>query len=145
MGNPAAVRRWAAAWYSWMDPTEHVVASNVDERRGSRGHRGDRCRHFESKAAVRPVLVVVPGVVAKDCFEMMTAHHSALELDDEQHIELGELDGVHDEEVGGQDALGLGGDELFLQSARSWSETVASKDPMDRARRERGPLARSSP
>jgi hypothetical protein len=40
-------------------------------------------------------------------------HHSALELDDEQRIELGELDGVHDEEVGGQDAARLGGEELL--------------------------------
>jgi len=38
--------------------------------------------------------------------------YSALELDDEQRIELGELDRVHDEEVGGQDAARLGGEEL---------------------------------
>ena len=64
--------------------------------------------------------------------------YAALELDDEKHIELGELDGVHDEEVGGQDALGLGGEELLPggSTARSWSETVAAKDPADRARRD---------
>jgi hypothetical protein len=39
--------------------------------------------------------------------------YAALELDHEQHIELVETDRVHDEEVGSQDALGLGGDELF--------------------------------
>ena len=39
--------------------------------------------------------------------------YAPLELDDEQHIELGELDGVHDEEVGGQDAARLGGEELL--------------------------------
>jgi hypothetical protein len=68
-------------------------------------------------------------------------HHSALELDHEQHIELGELDRVHDEEVGGQDALGLGGEELFpgRSTARSWSETVAAKDPADRACRDADP------
>ena len=56
-------------------------------------------------------------------------HHSALEIDDEQRIELGELDGVHDEEVGGQDAARLDGEELLpgRSTARSWSETVASK------------------
>jgi len=55
------------------EPTEHVVASNVAERRGSRGHCADRCRHLESKTTVRSMLVVMPDVVAKDCFEMMTA------------------------------------------------------------------------
>jgi hypothetical protein len=55
------------------DPTEHVVASNVAERRGSRDHFVDRCRHFEPKAAMRPMLVVMPDVVAKDCFEVVTA------------------------------------------------------------------------
>ena len=57
------------------DPTEHVVASNVAERRGSRDHFVDRCRHFEPKAAMRPMLVVMPDVVAKDGFEMMTAEN----------------------------------------------------------------------
>jgi hypothetical protein len=55
------------------EPTEHVVASNVAERRGSRGHRDDRCRHVEPDAAVRPVLVIVPDVVVKDCFEVVAA------------------------------------------------------------------------
>jgi len=40
-------------------------------------------------------------------------HHSALELDDEQRTELVELDRVDDEEVGGQDAARLGGEELL--------------------------------
>ena len=67
--------------------------------------------------------------------------YAALELDDEKHIELGELDGVHDEEVGGQDALGLGGEELLPggSTPRSWSETVAAKDPADRACRDADP------
>ena len=58
-------------------------------------------------------------------------HHSALELDDEKHIELGELDRVHDEEVRRQDALGLGGEELLpgRSTARSWSETVGVEVP----------------
>jgi hypothetical protein len=68
-------------------------------------------------------------------------HHSAPELDDEQRIELGELDGVHDEEVGSQDALGLGGEELLpgRSTARSWSEPVTAKDPADRACRDADP------
>ena len=57
------------------EPTEHVVASNVAERRGSRDHLADRCRHSESKAAMRPMLVVMPDVVAKDCFEAVTAEN----------------------------------------------------------------------
>ncbi len=64
--------------------------------------------------------------------------YAALELDDEHHIELGETDRVHDEEVGGQDAARLGGEELLpgRSTARSWSEPVAAKDPADRARRD---------
>jgi hypothetical protein len=57
------------------EPTEHVVASNVAERRGSKGHFAERCGHFEPKTAVRPMLVVMPNVVVKDCFEMMTAEN----------------------------------------------------------------------
>ena len=57
------------------EPTEHIVASNVAERWGSRDHFADRCRHSESKATVRPMLIVMPDVVAKDCFEMMTAEN----------------------------------------------------------------------
>ena len=57
------------------DPTQHVATSNVAERRGNRGHRGDRCRHVQSKTTVRPTLVIVPDVVAEDCFEMVTAEN----------------------------------------------------------------------
>ena len=57
------------------DPTEHVVASNVAERRGSRGHFAERCGHLESKAAVRPMLVVMPDVVAKDGFEVVATEN----------------------------------------------------------------------
>jgi hypothetical protein len=59
------------------DPTEHVATADVAERRGSRGHCAERCGHFESKAAVRPMLVVMPDVVAKDGFEMTTAEKRA--------------------------------------------------------------------
>ena len=213
------------------DPTQHVATADVAERQASRGHFAERCRHLESKAAVRPMLVVMPDVVAKDCFEMTTAEnerpvetlfsygpypalrdrvrtrrsdgrldhldtfggehvveaggelrvavsdqeperpsvlgeisgevpgnlgdkgggrmigdtedvdYAALELDDEQHIELGETDRVHDEEVGSQDALGLGGDELLpgRSTVRSGSEPVAAKYPTDRARRDADP------
>ena len=67
--------------------------------------------------------------------------YAPLELDDEEHIELVETDRVHDEEVGGQDAVGLGGEELLpgRSIARSWSEPVASKDPADRARGDADP------
>src|ERR1039458_9973111 len=67
--------------------------------------------------------------------------YAALDLDDEQHIELGALAGVHDEEVGGQDAARLGGEELLppRSTARSWSGTVASKYPADRACRDADP------
>jgi len=57
------------------DPTQHVATADVAERRGTRGHCTDPCRHFESKAAVRPMLVIVPDVVAKYCFEMVTAEN----------------------------------------------------------------------
>ena len=57
------------------EPTEHVATADVAERRGSRGHCTDPCRHFESKAAVRPMLVVMPDVVAKDCFEMVATEN----------------------------------------------------------------------
>jgi hypothetical protein len=67
--------------------------------------------------------------------------YAALELNHEKHIELVENDRVHDEEVGGQDALGLGGGELLpgRSTARSWSEPVASKYPADRACRDADP------
>ena len=57
------------------DPTEHVATADVAERPGSRGHFAERCGHFQSKAAVRPMLVMVPDVIAKDCFEMGTAEN----------------------------------------------------------------------
>jgi hypothetical protein len=55
--------------------------------------------------------------------------YAALELDDEQRIELGEPDGVHDEEVGGRDAARLGDEQLPPPgpAPRCWSETVMSK------------------
>ena len=67
--------------------------------------------------------------------------YAALELDDEQRIELGETDRVHDEEVGSQDALGLGGEEVLpgWPTARSRSEPVAAKNPADRACRDADP------
>ncbi len=57
------------------DPTQHVATADVAERRASRGHFAERCGHLESKTAVRPMLVVMPDVIAKDCFEMMTAEN----------------------------------------------------------------------
>src|ERR1039458_5162951 len=57
------------------DPTQHVATANVAERRGSRGHCADRCGHLESKAAVRPMLVVMPDVVAKDGFEVVATEN----------------------------------------------------------------------
>ena len=55
------------------DPTQHVATADATERRGSKGHCAERCGHLESKAAVWPMLVVMPDVVAKDGFEMTTA------------------------------------------------------------------------
>ena len=57
------------------EPTEHVATANVAERPGSRGHCAGRCGHLESKAAVRPTLVVMPDVVAKDCFEVVATEN----------------------------------------------------------------------
>jgi hypothetical protein len=56
-------------------PTQHVATADVAERQASRGHFAERCGHLESKAAVRPMLVVMPDVVAKDCFEVVTAEN----------------------------------------------------------------------
>jgi len=55
------------------EPTQHVATADVAERQASRGHFAERCWHLESKAAVRPMLVVMPDVIAKDGFEMVTA------------------------------------------------------------------------
>src|ERR1039458_8565320 len=57
------------------DPTQHVATANVAERRGSKGHCAERCGHFESKAAVRPMLVVMPNVVAKDGFKVVATEN----------------------------------------------------------------------
>ena len=57
------------------DPTQHVATADVAERRGSRGHCADRCTHSEAKAAVRSMLVVMPDVVAKDCFEVIVTEN----------------------------------------------------------------------
>ena len=56
------------------DPTQHVVTADA-ERRGTRGHFAERCGHLESKAAVRPMLVVMPEVVAKDGFEVVATEN----------------------------------------------------------------------
>src|ERR1039458_9830941 len=57
------------------DPTQHVATADVAERPGSRGHFAGRCGHLESKATVRPMLVVMPDVVAEDPLEMVTANN----------------------------------------------------------------------
>ena len=57
------------------EPTQHVATANVAERRGSRGHCADRCGHFEPEAAVRPMLVMVPDVVAKDGFKVVATEN----------------------------------------------------------------------
>ena len=69
-------------------------------------------------------------------------HHSALELDDEQRIELVELDGVSTTKKSvAKMPLDLGGEELFpgWSTARNGSEPVAAKDPADRACRDTDP------
>ena len=57
------------------DPTQHVATADVAARQASRGHFAERCGHLESKAAMRPMLVVMPDVVAKDGFEVVTAEN----------------------------------------------------------------------
>jgi hypothetical protein len=42
------------------DPTQHVATADVAERQASSGHFAERYGHLESKAAVRPMLVVMP-------------------------------------------------------------------------------------
>jgi hypothetical protein len=39
-------------------------------------------------------------------------HRSSLQLDDEEHVEMGEVHGVDGEQVPGEDALGLRGEKL---------------------------------
>jgi hypothetical protein len=39
-------------------------------------------------------------------------HRSSLQLDDEEHVEMGEVHGVDGEQVRGEDALGLRGEKL---------------------------------
>ena len=68
-------------------------------------------------------------------------HDPRLELDDEKNIELGEVDGVHGEEVRRQDSLGLRGEELLpaRSTSKRWSNTVTSKNTPDRSCRGANP------
>ena len=65
-------------------------------------------------------------------------HRSTLQLDDEEHVELGEVHGVDGEEVRGEDALGLRGEKLpsGRPTAGGRAETVSAKEAPDRARRD---------
>jgi hypothetical protein len=49
---------------------EDVGATNLARRGRTRGRRGRQHGRFELNAAMRAVFVVMPDVVAKDCFEM---------------------------------------------------------------------------
>jgi len=57
--NPAGVKLDYAGVVLVDDPPS-TCDGDVAERQASRGHCADRCRHFESKATVRPMLVVMP-------------------------------------------------------------------------------------
>ena len=68
-------------------------------------------------------------------------HFPGPELDYEEHLELLQGDGVHGEEVRGQDAVGLGTQELGPRRSlpRNGSESVATQDPTDRGSRDPDP------
>jgi hypothetical protein len=44
--------------------------------------------------------------------DLEDVHRSSLQLDDEEHVEMGEVHGVDGEQVPGEDALGLRGEKL---------------------------------
>ena len=76
LDNPACVKLdYAAAWYSWMSPPSTSRRPTSLNDGGAEVTALSRCRHLESKAAVRPMLVVMPDVVAKDGVEMVTAEN----------------------------------------------------------------------
>jgi hypothetical protein len=68
-------------------------------------------------------------------------HFPGPELDHEEHVELLQGDGVHGEEVRGQDAIGLGTQELRpgRPLPRNGSESIAAQDPPDRGSRDPDP------
>jgi hypothetical protein len=68
-------------------------------------------------------------------------HLTGRKLDHEEHVELLQRHGVHREEVRGQHALCLSGQELSPGRAAPWSrsETVLAQDPPHRAGRDADP------
>jgi hypothetical protein len=64
-------------------------------------------------------------------------HLASRQLDDKEHVELVEQHGVHREEVRGQHALSLVGQELCpgRSAPWSWSKTVLTQDPSHRGGR----------
>ena len=59
---------------------------------------------------------------------------AAADLDEEQDVELGEPDGVDDEEVGGEKVVSVLSDELALgalAATRSGRQTVAAEQATD--------------
>jgi len=79
--------------------------------------------------------------------DLEDVHRSTLRVDDEEHVELGEVHGVDGEQVRGEDALGLRGEKTAARTATAGSrtETVSVKDAPDQARRDANAKARSSP
>ena len=64
--------------------------------------------------------------------DLEDVHRSSLQLDDEEHVELGEVHGVDGEEVRGEDALGLRGEKLpsGRPTAGGRAETVSAKEAL---------------
>jgi hypothetical protein len=61
--------------------------------------------------------------------DLEDVHRSSLQLDDEEHVELGEVHGVDGEQVRGEDALGLRDEKLppRRSTAGSRTETVSAR------------------
>jgi hypothetical protein len=79
-------------------------------------------------------------------------HASAVELDEEQHVQSPQPHGLHGEEVAGDDAGRLSAEKLrpaHARPSRRWLDAVATKDCPNRARRhheaETGELALDPP
>ena len=79
--------------------------------------------------------------------DLEDVHRSTLQLDDEEHVELGEVHGVDGEQVRGEDALGLRGEKLppGRPTAGSRTETVSARVRRIELAETRMPRPRSSP
>ena len=71
MGNPVGVHAGRGAVLV-DEPTEHVVASNVAERRENRDHLGDRCRPVERDTRPQPCSTL-PGLLSRENCHKVTS------------------------------------------------------------------------